>query len=46
MREAFTANYDEMLTNPEKKVLILGVHPELNTASTRYLKNDYEDPII
>ncbi len=46
MREAFTSNYDEMLTNPEKKVLVLGVHPELNTASTRYLKQDYEDPII
>lgn len=45
-REAFTSNYEEMLTNPEKKVLVLGVHPELNTASTRYLKQEYEDPII
>jgi hypothetical protein len=35
-----------MLTNPEKKVLVLGVHPELSTENTRFLKNDYEDPII
>lgn len=46
IREAFTTNYDEMLTNPEKKVLVLGVHPELSTENTRYLKTDYEDPII
>jgi hypothetical protein len=35
-----------MLTNPEKKVLVLGVHPELSTPNTRYLQSDYEDPII
>lgn len=46
IKEAFTTNYDEMLTNPEKKVLVLGVHPELSTENTRFLKNDYEDPII
>ena len=31
----FTHSYDEMLTNPKKKVLVLGVHPELTTANTR-----------
>lgn len=45
-REAFTSNYDEMLTNPEKKVLVIGVHPELSTPNTRFLHNDMEDPII
>ena len=35
-----------MLSNPNKKVLVLGVHPDLNTKNTRYLQNNFEDPII
>jgi len=35
-----------MLANPDKKMLILGVQPELNTINTRILKADMEDPII
>ena len=36
-REAFTSNYEEMLINPKKKLLVLGLHPELNTDNTRTL---------
>ena len=42
----FTHSYDEMLTNPKKKVLVLGVHPELTTANTRQIANELEDPEI
>ena len=31
IKEQFTSNVDEMIHNPEKKMLLLGVHPELNT---------------
>ena len=34
-----------MLTNPQKKVLLLGVHPELQTENTRFLGNQMEDPM-
>lgn len=37
LREQFTSNYEEMLTNPNKKVMVLGLHPELNTAETRVI---------
>lgn len=37
-KEAFTTNYAEMLMNPNKKVLVLGLHPELNTQDTRTLQ--------
>ena len=37
MQEAWTSNYDEMLSNPEKKVMVLGIHPELNTDNIRIL---------
>lgn len=47
MKEAFTSDYNEMLTNPKKKLLVLGLHPELNTQSTRTLQTaDLEDPFI
>lgn len=46
MKEAFTSNYEEMLVNPEKKMLVLGIHPELASPDTREIKGDMEDPII
>lgn len=46
MKEAFTSNYDEMLVNPEKKILILGIHPEMGTDNTREIQGEMEDPII
>lgn len=35
-----------MLTNPKKKVLVLGIHPELSTTNTRTLNEELEDPEI
>ena len=35
-----------MLTDPKKKVLVLGVHPELYTGNTRQLAAEMEDPEI
>ena len=44
---AFTHNYKEMLANPDKKMLILGIQEEnINTGNTRALKTEMEDPII
>lgn len=46
MREAFTGDYAEMLHNPEKKMLLLGLHPEMNTLKTKQIQPEMEDPII
>jgi len=35
-----------MLSDPKKKVLLLGVHPELETTNTRQLAAELEDPEI
>ncbi len=45
-REQFTSSYEEMLSNPNKKVMVLGLHPEFNTADTRAIQAPMEDPII
>lgn len=45
-REQFTADYNEMLTNPEKKFMVIGIHPELSTDETRVLQNQMEDPVF
>jgi hypothetical protein len=37
MKEAWTTDYNEMLMNPDKKVMILGIHPELSTMNTRVI---------
>ncbi len=38
MRQAFTGDYAEMLHNPEKKMLLLGLHPEMNTLKTKEIQ--------
>lgn len=45
-RLQFTADYNEMLTNPDKKFMVIGIHPELSTSETRTLQNQMEDPIF
>jgi len=35
-----------MLANPDRKMLVLGIQPEMNTENTRVLKAEMEDPII
>ena len=35
-----------MTSNPNKKILILGIHPEFNSINTRTLKQQMEDPYI
>jgi hypothetical protein len=34
-----------MLSDPNKKVLILGLHPEISTEETRIIEPTLEDPI-
>jgi predicted choloylglycine hydrolase len=46
-KEAFTNDYAEMLTNPKKKLLLLGLHPEMNTPNTKTLQTtDLENPFF
>ena len=45
-KQQYTANYDEMLTNPKLKYMAIGIHPELNSYNTRTLEPQMEDPII
>ena len=42
----FTNDYAEMLSNPKKKLLILGIHPEMNTPNTKTLTSDIENPFF
>ncbi len=35
-----------MLTNPDKKFMVIGIHPELSTPLTRTLANQMEDPVF
>ena len=43
---SFTHDVHEMLANPTKRMLLLGVHPELQGKNTRPLEEEYEDPEI
>ena len=43
---SFTHDVNELVSNPGKKMLILGLHPELQSKNTRPIEEEYEDPEI